>query len=176
MGRKARIAALGGLVLIIAAGVWYFESPIWTLKAMKNAATADDANALSSYIDYPALRQSLEEEVKAKLMSDAQKDSSGLSVFKAAVGAAMVRPVVDAIVTPEGMSAALRARRTEKDVGGDKPDSVIRLPDQPMIERRGLSEFVLTGRDHPGSGMIFVRNGLSWKLSGVELESDRQHH
>lgn len=175
MGRKAPIAAVAGLVLIIAVGVWYFESPVWTLEAMKNAATADDPNALNSYIDYPALRQSLERELRAKLVSDAQKDNSGLSTLKVAIGAAMVRPVVDAIVTPEGMSAALRARRTEQDVGGDKPDSLIRLPDHPMIERRGLSEFILTASDHPGSGMIFVRNGLSWKLSGVELASDRPH-
>lgn len=174
MGRKARIAAVAGLGLIIAAGVWYFESPVWTLKAMKNAATADDPSALNAYIDYPALRQSLEQEVRAKLMSDAEKDNSGLSALKIALGSAMVRPVVDAIVTPEGVSAALRARRTEEDIGSSKPGSLIRLPEHPMIERRGLSEFTLTEQDHRGSGMIFVRHGLSWRLSGVELASNPQ--
>lgn len=175
MGLKARIAVVAAVVLMIAAGVWYFESPVWTLRAMKNAATADDPNALNSYIDYPALRQSLKQEVNAKLMSEAQKEKSLLSGLKVAIGSATVGPVIDALVTPEGMSAALRARRTQKDVAGDKPNSLIRLPDHPMIERRGFSEFVLTAKDHPGSSMVFMRSGLSWKLSGVELESDRQH-
>ena len=175
MGLKSRIAAVAGLVLIIAVCVWYFESPVWTLTAMKKAATGDDPAALNSYIDYPLLRQSLEQEVRAKLMSNVQRDNSALSALKVAIGAAVVRPVIDALVTPEGMSAALRARRTQEDVGGDKPDSLIRLPDHPVIEHRGFSEFVLTAKDHPGSGMIFMRNGLSWKLSGVELAPDRQH-
>ena len=174
MRSKTRIAAAAFIVLIVAIGLWYFESPLWTLSRMKDAAEASDPAALNSYIDYPALRESLKEEVKAKLISEAQKDKSGLSGITLAIGSVMVGPAIDALVTPAGMQAALRARRNQALARGDAPASIIKLPDHPVIERRGLSAFLLTSKDQPGNGMLFKRDGLSWKLSGVELSSEQR--
>jgi hypothetical protein len=57
---KWKIAAVAAALIVIASGtLWYFESPIWTLKGMKDAAQSHDADALDAYIDYPALRESL---------------------------------------------------------------------------------------------------------------------
>jgi len=57
---KWKIAAVAAALIVTALGaLWYFESPIWTLKGMKDAAQSHDADALDAYIDYPALRESL---------------------------------------------------------------------------------------------------------------------
>jgi hypothetical protein len=64
---KTRVAAFAAAALIIASGaLWYFESPAWTLHQMKAAADANDPDALNSYIDYPALREDLKTEIRAR--------------------------------------------------------------------------------------------------------------
>lgn len=170
-----RVAALGLAVLIVAAGAgWYWASPAWTLRQMKAAADADDAAALNSYIDYPALRADLKAEVRGRMVAEANKDKSGLGGLGLAIGNAMAGPVIDRLVTPAGMRAALVAKRDEARFGA-APDaaSALRVPDDPVIVRRGLSGFLVASKRQPRSGLVFKRHGLSWQLSGVELPPDR---
>lgn len=169
-----RGAAIGLAVLIVAAGAgWYWASPAWTLRQMKAAADADDAAALDAYIDYPALRADLKAEVRGRMAAEADKDRSGLGGLGLAIGSAMAGPVIDRLVTPAGMRAALVAKRDEARFGA-APDaaSALRVPNDPVIVRHGLSGFLVASKRQPGSGLVFKRHGLSWKLSGVELPPD----
>ncbi|HEU5068648.1 MAG TPA: DUF2939 domain-containing protein [Sphingomicrobium sp.] len=76
---KWKTAAAAVILLAVASGaLWYFESPIWTLKRMRDAAQSRDADALNAYIDYPALRESLKAELMAQMMIAARKDKSAL--------------------------------------------------------------------------------------------------
>jgi uncharacterized membrane protein YvbJ len=76
--KKWKIAAVVAALIVIASStLWYFESPAWTLKGMKDAAQSHDADALNAYIDYPALRESLKSELMARMMVEARKDRSG---------------------------------------------------------------------------------------------------
>lgn len=171
---KTRIAALAFALLIVAAGVgWYVASPGWTLHQMKAAADADDPDALNAYIDYPALRENLKAEVVGQMTAEANKDTSGLGGLGLAIGTAMVGPAIDGLVTPAGVRAALRAKREQAQVAAaPKAASALRVPDDPVIVRRGFSEFVVASKRQPGSGLVFKRHGLSWKLSGVELPAN----
>ena len=48
-GGKWRIAAFAAALILVASGAaWYFGSPAWTLKGMKDAARSHDADALKS--------------------------------------------------------------------------------------------------------------------------------
>lgn len=164
---KWRIAAVAAALIVIGScTLWYFESPAWTLKAMKDAAQSRDADALNAYIDYPALRGSLKAELMAPMMAEAQKDKSGLGALGMAVGSAMVGPLIDGLVSPAGMRAALLANRYEK---APLAASALHVPEQPVILRRNFSEFLVTAKNQPNSGLVFKRHGLSWMLSGVEL-------
>jgi hypothetical protein len=137
---------------------------------MKAAADANDADVLNSYIDYPALRESLKAEVNADMAAEAKKDKSGFGELGLVVGTAMIAPVIDRLVTPAGMRAALVAKRDQAVTEGrPKVASELRVPDHPVIVRRGLSEFLVATKQRPGSGLVFNRHGLSWKLSGVDL-------
>ena len=82
----------------------------------------------------------------------------------------MVGPAIDNLVTPKGVRAALMAKRDEELTGTTSlASSALRVPNDPVIERRGFSEFFVTSKRRPTSGLVFKRHGLSWKLSGVEL-------
>lgn len=167
---KWKIAAVAAALIVIAsAALWYFESPLWTLHGMKDAAQSHDADALDAYIDYPALRESLKAELTARMMIEAQKDKSGFGALGMAFGSAVMGPMIDGLVSPAGMRAALLASRQQN---AGPAASALHVPEQPIIVRRGFSEFVVTTRKEPGSGLIFKRHGLSWKLSGVELPPD----
>jgi hypothetical protein len=169
-GGKWKIAAVAADLMIIAASsLWYFESPAWTLKGMKDAAQSHDADALNAYIDYPALRASLKAELKARMISEAQKDRSGLGALGMALGSAVMGPMIDGLVSPSGMRTALFASQYEN---AQTPASALHVPEKPMIVRRNFSEFLVTAKDRPNSGLVFKRHGLSWMLSGVELSPD----
>ena len=169
---KTKVAALAAAALIIAAAAtWYLASPAWTLRQMKAAADANDADALGSYIDYPALRDDLKAEIKAQM---AAQDQMGFTPLSYAIGSALIDRAVDGLVTPSGLRAAL--------VAGDDLSrfpvkanavSALHLPDDPEIERRGFSEFLVASKQQPNRGLVFKRHGLSWKLSGVELPPSR---
>lgn len=165
--RKWKIAALATVLIVMASStLWYFESPAWTLKGMKDAAQSHDADALNAYIDYPALRESLKAELKARMTAEARKDNTGFGALGMAFGSAVIGPMIDGLVSPAGMRAALLAERQEN---MPPAASALHLPKQPVIVRRNLSEFLVASRDQPDSGLVFERHGLSWKLSGVEL-------
>jgi hypothetical protein len=168
---KARFAALAAAVLVVAAAAtWYFASPAWTLRQMKAAADANDPDALNPYIDYPALREDLKAEIMVQMRAEAKKDTSGFGPLGLAIGTAMIGPVIDGVVSPAGMRASLTARRDQVRSGaGRRAASVLHVPDDPVIVRRGLSEFLVATKREPASGLVFKRHGLSWKLSGVEL-------
>ena len=137
---------------------------------MKAAADANDPDALNSYIDYPALREDLKAGIKGQMKAEAKKDKSGFRRLGLAIGTAMTGPVIDDLVTPAGMRAALVAKRDLADTKAvPKAASALRLPDDPMIVRRGFSEFLVATKQQPKNGLVFKRHGLSWKLSGVDL-------
>lgn len=169
-GGKWRIAAVAAALIVIAFGaLWYFESPAWTLKGIKDAAQSRDADALNAYVDYPALRESLKQELTARMIAEAEKDKSGLGALGMAVGSAVMGPMIDGLVTPAGMRATLLAG---SQVNSTPAASALHVPDKPVIVRRNFSEFVVTAKDQPNSGLVFKRHGLSWMLSGVELPAE----
>jgi|SRR4051794_5009425 hypothetical protein len=166
-GRKWKIAAVAAaLVVLASATLWYFESPAWTLKRMNDAAQSHDADALNAYIDYPALRDSLKTQLAARMITEARKDKSGLGALGMAVGSALMGPMVDRLVSAEGMRAALFAKEHENALPAA---AALHVPEEPVILRRNFSEFLVTAKHQPNAGLVFKRHGLSWMLSGVKL-------
>ncbi len=86
-----------------------YASPYLALNSLKQAADARDAAALSEYVDYPALRVSLKQQVGEMLQRriQAQHSSNPLLMLGAVIGAALIGPLVDAYATPEGVAALL---------------------------------------------------------------------
>lgn len=148
--------------LAVSAVVWHFASPHWTLKQVQAAAAARDAAALAEHIDFPALRDSLKAEAAAAMLAEAQADD-GLGPLGAALGAALLDPMIDGLVSPAGI-ATLFADETGRGAGSPLATDF----DAVAIERDGFSTFRVVGG--PGAGaLVFRRHGYAWKLAAVDL-------
>ena len=161
------------LVLLIVAAAWWYVSPIWTLRAMRDAAKDHDAARLSAYVDYPALREDLKADMGRYVMSEAAKHSGDAgSKLGAVIATAFLGPVIDAAVSPQGVEAMFAAENRQ-DFQAPKPVPVT-AGDDPIIERDGLDSFRVHGKDASKGALVFHRSGLGWKLVGVDLPaSDR---
>jgi len=168
---KKLLIALVALLVIAggAAGAWYYASPGMTLKAMRDAAKAGDADRLAAYIDFPALRESLKEELKAKATAEMAKPENreGFAALGAMMAIRLVDDMVDGMVTPAAM------RRAFAQDSGSQPRVTGIDPASPTIEirREGIDQFTVfdKAKGDKGGGMIFRRHGLSWRLSGVRI-------
>lgn len=174
MNRK-RWIGLGAIALILVAAVgWYAASPYYTLAQMRDAAKANDADRLSAYIDYPALRENVKAEATARIAAEAGMDKAQFGALGALFGSVMVGPLVDAVVSPAGVRAMLVASNGEAGKARGKADAgtaPVRLGDRPVIELHGWSQFTARSNGSDGA-MVFTRHGLGWKLSGVDLPAD----
>ncbi len=101
----ALVVAVAGLAAILYAAA----SPYLALRELKQAIDARDAQAISRYVDYPALRISLKQQLTDELMRrvDLQRHDNPLAMLGAMVGSALIGPLVDAYATPEGVAALL---------------------------------------------------------------------
>ncbi|KND61873.1 hypothetical protein BVER_05936 [Candidatus Burkholderia verschuerenii] len=97
------------VVLVVAAFGFVYASPYIALDRVKRAADARDAQTVNEYVDFPALRASLKEQVAALLTRrvDIQRTGNPLAIIGAMIGAAVVGPLVDSYATPEGVAAIL---------------------------------------------------------------------
>lgn len=162
--------AFGAAVLLIAVvGGWYWGSPQYTLHQMRAAAEAGDSDKLAEYIDFPSVRASLKEEMKARAATEMMKpDNKGLAAIGAAFAMNMVDGMVDGMVTPTTMRKVFAANKNKGPEGVTKVDAT---REDLVINRSGFDRFTL----HPAknkdteAGLIFTRHGLGWQLSALRM-------
>lgn len=106
---KKPVAITVAAVAIVAILGYGYASPYIAMNRMKAAADARDAVTLNEYVDYPALRVSLKQQVGQMLQQriHAQHSSNPLLLLGAVIGAALISPLVDAYATPDGVAALL---------------------------------------------------------------------
>jgi hypothetical protein len=157
------------VALCLAVGVWWYASPLWTLHEMRQAAKAGDAQKLSEYVDYPALRENLKSEFRRGMTNEMAKHADdGFAMFGSALALAVVNPVIDAMVTPEGVQAMFDQRKQLDRVAPAKA-KMPAAPQDPIVDREGFSEFVVRDKDPTKGSLVFKRSGLGWKLSGIAM-------
>lgn len=106
---KKPVAITVAVIAAVAVLGYGYASPYIAVNRMKAAADARDAATLNEYVDYPALRVSLKQQVGALLQQriHAQHSSNPLLLLGAVIGAALIGPLVDAYATPDGVAALL---------------------------------------------------------------------
>ena len=187
MNRKA----VGRLAIAVVALflVAYFASPLLTVRGLIDAAERGDEAKLDRLVDFPAFRQSLKDEMNARLIAEMRSDLGGRDSALRGLGM-MLAPTllsgaVDALVTPQAVAAMVRTAEAPdaKDVARNRIDPT----PEPAAETdrkesqvrrrysyRGLNSFAvsLTRRDRPEErlDLLLERRGVfSWKLAGVDL-------
>ena len=163
---------IGVVALLLLGAGWFYYSPMWTLKNMRDAAQARDSEKLSEYVDYEALRTDLKSDFRRMMAEEVQKQpDNGFGAIGAAIAMAIVDPMVEALVSPEGVQTMFERQKREDEKSGKPSLAAVGPGEDPVIERQGLDEFHVKGKDGKGA-MIFRRHGLGWKLSAVDLPRD----
>ncbi|MFJ2993490.1 DUF2939 domain-containing protein [Pandoraea sp. NPDC087047] len=110
--RKFSLIALVGAALVVVLGL-LFGTPYYTLWRARDAANARDATTLSSYVDYPAVRESLKTNLHDELSRQMDKQrNNAFGALALALGGWVSDRVVEALLTPEAVAAMLRGDST----------------------------------------------------------------
>ena len=196
-------AIVSGVALIVVAlAVVAYASPYLVLSRLRDAVQARDADMINRYVDYPALRVSLKQQVTQMLSQrvDSEKLQHPLAALGALVGMAFVNPLVDAYATPDGVAALLRGMPPRGEPGETPPAAAKAQPDQPSPSEaapapsvssseqqstpppkgsagyRDMNTFAVTytrGTAGQPYSVIFHRRGwFSWQIDAVELTAE----
>ncbi|WP_187775319.1 DUF2939 domain-containing protein [Oryzomicrobium terrae] len=180
-----------GLIALaaVAFGGWYYATPYISLAAMKAAAKAKDSQALSAYVDYPALRENLKDALRPKAMEMMARESAHnpmAGTFGAMVANTMINATIDTFVTPEGLATLVRGDAVIPTTSQGKPTMPTDVPPPspatPSDEQKttistgyaGWNHFEMTATDRYDptrrTTLILARQGFaSWKLVGMKL-------
>lgn len=159
-------------------------APVLAAQALIRAAKAGDADRIEQLVDFPALRQSLKDELTAELAAQMRRDprmaDSTLGGLGMMLAPMLLSGAIDATVTPEVVAQMVTT--------AEAPDPTVRDDPEPgdagdgddihqAWGYRSLDEFAvtLTDRDHPDQhlALIMERRGLfTWKLAAVDLQTD----
>lgn len=112
------------VIVVIAALGFAYASPYLALNNLKRAADARDAQTVNQYVDFPALRESLKQQVTGLLTRrlDAHSNGNPLAAIGAMIGVALIGPLVDAYATPDGVAALLNGMPPRGNPGERPPE------------------------------------------------------
>lgn len=178
---RQRAAFVGGAALLLAIVAWIYFSPYIAIRAMTKAAEQRDAAALSEYVDYPALRESLKAALNAKLLeatNGARDGSPGAGLGAAlgqAFGALLIGSFVDSVVSPESLALMLKGQPPKLDKQQRDAPADAKQEREVVNEYEAFDRFVVKARpksapEDKSIAMVFRRSGLaSWKLTAIRL-------
>ena len=168
-------SAIVGAVAIAGGGAYY--SPYLTLNKMRNATENQNVDALVQEINFPELRVSIKESVKAqvfKQMAGVEAESGKLASPKMTpeLVEKMVSPMVDKLITPEGLDQLIHDKVPGAKIDLANLDRDIAKSDIKM-GYESLDRFVVNITDKvdrsKNVSLILKREGLAWKLSGIDI-------
>lgn len=169
-----KIAVAGGVV-VVAFVASVAASPYIALHGMKSAVQEKDADALSDYVDFPALRENVKGQLLAhmsKEMDAPEMKSNPFAAMGQALGVAMVGTMVDKLVSPAGVVAMMRgnaARASGKTI--DEYDHTTEKAPDYVLSYKGWSRVSVHLQGNQQAGvMTLKRDGLwGWKMTAFDL-------
>ena len=170
---------LVGLLVIFA--IYLYASPYLVLNNIKNAAEQGDADKLSGYIDFPSVKQSMKDQVKAAMVKElaSSKEQDGFEALGTMLGAAMIDPLIDGLVTPDGVALMLQGQKLDFDLNNDTPEDKPKSKNEDIDYKAGYLSFnrfkvQVIGADDPNESIdvIMHRDWLSWKVTSINFSLD----
>ena len=177
MARTTKLLLIAALVV---AGGYVAASPYLAVGAMRDAAKAGDAAGVAEHVDFPAVKDSLKANLSAAAMKAAGEanEDNPLAGAGAMFAMALIGPMIDAMVSPEGLTLLMRqGTLVTGSVPGQGPQQTASDATPPIdadMRYRDFSTFVVTLKGGTGEeqpvGLVFKRHGLvSWKLTSLDL-------
>jgi hypothetical protein len=161
---------------------WTYYSPYYAIHQLQKAAEEGDPVALTQYVDFPALRDSVRGQIVERMRSSMgdNKDNPFANVG-AAFAIAMVGPVVDATVTPQAIAAMTKGKtplpeQQKTPTEATASETAQSSEDESIKVQRGYVDFnrfeittTNTGMSGKASKVIFLRQGFGWKLVAIDF-------
>jgi len=163
------------LLLIALLAVYAAASPLVTYYQMRAAVQQRDAEALAEYIDFPAVRQDLKDQLNAETGSRIadQADNDTLAVLGGLFASVVVDKAVDAFVTPAGLAELMKGDipktgSAKRERTGDKEQE---RADEVRFRYLSWDKFAVIVPHGSGREIRFIlrRRGLGWKLTAIKL-------
>lgn len=178
--RKNKILLFMCFLVTISVVGFYF-TPYLSVYNMKKAAEKQNADALSRYVDYPALRESLKANFNAMMASEITQSDNPFGALGTALGAALVNQMIDAFITPESLAMMIKGEEPQIGDSGKehKEKSSPETEAETSMSYEGINQFVVKVKDKNSSEdpikFIYKRAGIiSWKLSALRLPSFKE--
>lgn len=185
------------IAILVFIGCW-FASPYRACASIVKAVQDKNVDELNHYVDYPALRFNLKQQLNNKIKVQLEENEKNpLALLGAAFTAPLVDTLVDELVTPSGVSAVLDGERTFSDVkslgkppvgkkageseqsqatpeGSKKEENSMYKMDWKSSYGSNFDEFnvTLTRSDKPETSVTvsMVRDGFfTWKINNILL-------
>ncbi|MBV9733121.1 MAG: DUF2939 domain-containing protein [Verrucomicrobia bacterium] len=164
-------------VLVVLALAAYVVSPFFYVSSLKGAFLAGDSSKLANLVDFPALRDSLKEEV-ATILTQQTKESpdsnqSPFAALTAFVGPSFLNRAVDMYCTPDAIADFVKKNGRVQ----SKTPSFIKIPGPSDLDWSKLKNFSFTGPTSFRIGTnhitLFARlEGFGWKVYRLEVSPD----
>lgn len=164
-----KFIVIGAALLALLAAGWAFASPWIAMDSLRDAAREADRESLEETIDFPALRSSLKDQMRAQIAQEAARrgEANPMQGVGALIANDFIDGIVDSVITPDGMAALLvtgslvpkRDGQPAKEIDWD-------------VERTGFSTFRAVPKGENGEAfpaLVFSRSGLSWKLAAIDI-------
>jgi hypothetical protein len=168
------------LAVILLIAVYFYASPYITLHNMKNAVEANDSNKVSTYINFPSVRQNLKDQVNAYIMKkmSTSNRTDGMEQLSSMFAMSMVEKIVDLAITPEGITLMMQGKKPN--TGFNTPSHTSTSNTANSVETystRYLSfnqfEVNIKAQGKPETiSIVLERDGLSWKVVKINIPMD----
>lgn len=161
------LAALLALVYLAA-------NPWITLHQLRAAAASRDADALSQYIDFPAVRDSVKSQMGVVMTKEMAEQKSGFAVLGAAFSSMIIDRFIDTMMTPAGLRAVMSGKDpvgAGRDQSPTKPEEVFRYD---RAYYTGVNRFVVETPNQKREIIRWVmkRDAFSWRIVDIQLPLD----
>lgn len=166
-----------GLIVVLA--IYLYASPYLALNNIKKAAQTGDADTLSEYIDFPSVKQGIKDQINAQIMKEVTKeDTDEFEALGAMLATAMINPIVDSIVTPDGVAMMVKGQKPDLNGNVVEQNTEVQSNDTKLdyktsyITYKSFKVSLYDPDDGNEVDIIMRRDGLGWKVNRINLPLD----
>lgn len=177
MEKKKKFVFLG--LIVVALGIGFYFTPHFSIYNLKKAADNKDSVALSDYVDYPSLRESLKANINAKMAKEVfkEKESNPFQVLGAALATLFIDRMIEVFITPESIAIMMNGEKPRLEKTESVQNSKTSSEESNIETLRSYENFnrfvvKIKKKDSPEGPieLVFKRDGIiSWKLSALRL-------
>lgn len=179
---KAKILPSIFIATVLGVGAYWYFSPFLVLNTVQTAVKTGDAESFNKHVDYPLLRENLKVQFTSMIERQLPKDKGMIAGIGQMFVQAMVNQLVDPMVQPQNVMAAMKEGQFGNKPEADTPSAPTTPTSEAPVkvdwkfDRINTDKLVAVAHNAKGPaagksiGLVFERSGFAnWKLTDVRL-------